>query len=63
MQRGAWCIRLKEGTQVAYPAFTNPVGKPLGEYTRLQPDVWRFTRDFEHVRVSFDLEHRIGRLE
>lgn len=57
-----WGWRLETGPLVTYPALTKPVGKPLDEFTRLGPEGWRFTRDFEQVRVSVDLEHRTGHL-
>lgn len=57
-----WGWRLETGPLVAYPLLTKRVGKPLGEFSRLDPDGWRFTRDFEQVRVSVDLEHRTGHL-
>lgn len=58
-----WGWRLETGPLVTYPALTKPVGKPLGEFTRLDPDGWRFTRDFEHVRVHVDQERRTGHLD
>jgi hypothetical protein len=58
-----WGWRLETGPLAAYTPLTKPVGKPLGEFTRLDPDGWRFSRDFEHVRVSVDLEQRTGHLD
>lgn len=46
-----------------YPALTKPVRKPLGEFTRLEPDGWQFTHHFKYVRVCVDLEQRTRRLE
>lgn len=58
-----WGWRLETGPLVTYPALTKPVGKPLGEFTRLDPNGWQFSRDFEHVRVRVDLEQRTGHLD
>ncbi len=58
-----WGWRVETGPLVAYPTLTKPVGKPLGEYTRLETDGWRFSRDFAHVRVTVDLEQRTGHLD
>jgi hypothetical protein len=58
-----WGWRLETGPLVTYPALTQQIGEPLGEHTPLEPDGWRFTRDFEHVRVTVDLEQRTGLLD
>lgn len=58
-----WGFRLETGPLVVYPALKNPLGKPLGDFTRLEPAGWRFTRDFEHVNVAVDLERRTGHLQ
>ncbi len=52
-----WEWHLDTGPLERYPEFHRPLGKPLGKYTRLSPDKWEFTRDFEHASVWVDTEN------
>jgi hypothetical protein len=56
-----WC--LQDGALVDYPEFKKRLGRPLGEYTRHDPNGWLFRRQFEHASVRVDLETRQGKVE
>ena len=58
-----WGWELKTGPLCGYPEFTKPLGNPAGDTIRVDPKGWQFTRDFEHARVSVDLEKREGTIE
>ncbi len=58
-----WGWVLKSGPLAEYPEFKNKLGKPLGDYTRANPDGWIFQRKFEHASVWVDLNQREGRIE
>lgn len=55
-----WGWELKTGPLVEYPELSRPLGKPLGDYTRVDSDGWVFTREFEQAKVTVDLEKRQG---
>lgn len=57
-----WGWDIWTGPLVDYPELDKPLGKPLGEYTRVDPGGWIFTREFEHCSVCVDLENRTGKL-
>jgi hypothetical protein len=54
---------LHAGPLVSYPNFKKPLGKPLGGYTRPNPNGWIFTRKIEHANVRGDLATHQGRIE
>jgi hypothetical protein len=58
-----WGWSLETGPLEHYPEFHRPLGKPLGTYTRVHPDQWAFTREFEHVSVWVDTEKWEARIE
>lgn len=51
-----WGWRLQTGPLVDYPEFHRPLGAPLGEMKRIDPEGWVFERDFEKAHVRVDLE-------
>ena len=51
-----WNWTLMGGPLEHYPEFHKPLGKPLGKYTRVHPDQWKFTREFEHASVWVDTD-------
>lgn len=51
-----WGWSLVTGPLEHYPEFHKPLGKPLGKYTRVHPDGWEFTREFEHASVWVDTD-------
>ncbi|WP_168433148.1 putative glycoside hydrolase [Pontiella sulfatireligans] len=52
----SWGWGLTTGPLEHYPEFHKPLGKPLGKYTRTHPDLWEFTREFEHASVWVDTD-------
>ncbi len=58
-----WGWGLDTGPLVAYPELKHPLGKPAGDLTRIDPTGWVFQRDFEHARVTVDLERRAGSID
>jgi hypothetical protein len=54
-----WGWTLASGSLYDYPELHKPLGPPKGSYTRLSPDGWEFTREFEHASVWVNTE--IGR--
>jgi hypothetical protein len=46
-----------------YPEFHKPLGKPLEKYTRVHPDRWEFTREFEHASVWVNTEKWKAKIE
>ncbi len=58
-----WGWRLETGPLENYPEFHKPLGKPLGKYTRLHPDQWKFTREFEHASVWVDTDNWEAKIE
>lgn len=55
-----WGWELKTGPLVKYPELARPLGKPQGDYRRIDSDGWVFTREFEQAKVTVDLEKRQG---
>lgn len=51
-----WGWKLQSGPLVDYPELRKPLGKPLGEAVRRDPDRWVFGRSFERAVVRVDLE-------
>ena len=58
-----WGWKLKTGPLCGYPELKKPLGKPRGDYTRIDPGGWTFRREFEHAIVRLDLDAREGRIE
>jgi hypothetical protein len=46
-----WGWNLPDGNLVDYPELQKPLGAPKGAFKRISPDVWEFTREFEHASV------------
>jgi hypothetical protein len=57
-----WGWRLSTGALEQYPELHRPLGDPKGAYTRISPDGWEFTREFEHADVWVDTEKGQGRI-
>jgi hypothetical protein len=51
-----WGWNLADGSLYDYPFLQKPLGAPKGAYTRLSPNEWQFTREFEHASVWVDTE-------
>lgn len=51
----SWGYREQHGSLVDYPELSRPLGPPLGDAKR---DGWRYTREFQHVKVVVDLSTR-----
>jgi hypothetical protein len=49
----SWWYDEKDGWLLEYPELQRPLGRPLGACVK---DGWRYTRAFEHAKVSADLE-------
>lgn len=58
-----WGWDLDTGPLASYPDFKKPLGKPLGDYTRPNPNGWIFMRQFEHANVWVDLATHQGRIQ
>ena len=58
-----WGWTLHKGPLCAYPEFKKPLGKPKGDYIRIDPEGWQFKREFVHANVSVDLEKREGSID
>jgi hypothetical protein len=58
-----WGWGLKTGPLARYPEFQKPLGKPLGEYRRPDPNGWVFQREFEHASVFVDLEKKTAKID
>jgi hypothetical protein len=56
----SWGYREQHGSLVDYPELQRPLGEPLGDAVR---DGWTFTRSFEHLDVSVDINERTVRLD
>lgn len=52
-----WAWDLRAGPLERYPELHRPLGSPLGNYTRVSPDAWEFTREFERASVWVDTEN------
>lgn len=51
-----WEWDLRSGPIEHYADLHKPLGQPKGAYTRVHPDQWEFTREFEHASVWVDTE-------
>ena len=51
----SWGYREGHGALVDFPEYRMPLGKPLGDAVRTG---WIYTRAFEHVSVTVDIENR-----
>lgn len=51
-----WGWKLSSGSLHDYPILHNPLGPPKGAYVRVEPNGWKFTREFEHASVWVDTE-------
>lgn len=58
-----WTWTLMSGPLEHYPELQKPLGKPLGKYTRVHPQGWEFTRDFEHASVWVDTDKWVAKIE
>lgn len=58
-----WGWGLKTGPLEHYPEFHKPLGKPLGNYTRVHRNQWEFTREFEHASVWVDTDKWEAQIE
>jgi len=57
-----WGWTLSSGSLKDYPELHKPLGAPKGSYTRVAPNGWEFTREFEHATVWVDTEMGQGRI-
>ncbi|SMP51809.1 Hypothetical glycosyl hydrolase family 15 [Neorhodopirellula lusitana] len=55
-----WGYSIEDGQLVDYPEYARKLGPPKG---RAQRDGWNFRREFEHARVTLNLEKREGKIE
>ena len=58
-----WTWTLMGGPLEHYPEFHKPLGQPLGKYTRVHPEGWEFTREFEHASVRVDTDRWVAKIE
>jgi len=58
-----WNWTLKGGPLEHYPEFHQPLGQPLAKYTRVHPQGWEFTREFEHASVWVDTDKWVANIE
>jgi hypothetical protein len=58
-----WGWNVWTGPLVEYPELSRPLGRPQGDYIRVAPDGWIFTRQFEHATVTVDLEKQEGQID
>jgi hypothetical protein len=58
-----WGWNLYTGPLCRYSEWKKPLGNPLGEATRDEPDGWVFRREFEQASVVVDLERREGEID
>ena len=58
-----WGWKLQTGPLEHYSEFHQPLGQPLAKYTRVHPDQWQFTREFEHASVWVDTEKWEAKIE
>jgi len=58
-----WGWELSTGPLCGHPELKKPLGAPLGDCTRVGPDGWTFRREFQHARVTVDLEKREGAVD
>ncbi|MCX7013932.1 MAG: putative glycoside hydrolase [Candidatus Sumerlaeota bacterium] len=59
----SWGYQYEHGSLIHYPEYYKPLGKPRSDFTRLSPDGWEFTREFEHASVWVDLANRKARID
>lgn len=57
-----WGWRLSSGSLVDFPELNRPLGPPKGEFKRVSPKRWAFTREFEHASVWVDTEKRKAKI-
>lgn len=57
-----WGWNLEDGNLVEYPALEKPLGSPKGAFTRVTPEGWEFTREFEHASVWVDTDKRKAKI-
>ncbi|MDF7800418.1 alpha-L-fucosidase [Pontiellaceae bacterium B1224] len=57
-----WGWKLADGSLHDFPELQRPLGEPKGAYTRITPDGWEFTREFEHASVWVDTEKKVGKV-
>ena len=57
-----WGWDLEDGNLVDYPELRKPLGAPKAAYTRVNPEGWEFTREFEHASVWVDTEKREAKI-
>ena len=58
----SWGWKLATGPLVDYPELQYPLGAPKGAYTRIYPEGWEFTREFEHASVWVNTESRKAKI-
>lgn len=58
----SWGWKLATGPLVDYPELQYPLGTPKGAYTRIYPEGWEFTREFEHASVWVNTESRKAKI-
>lgn len=61
--QNGWGWELKTGPLVEYPELAKPLGPPLNDYTRVDPEGWIFIREFEKAKVTVDLQKRQGNID
>jgi hypothetical protein len=57
-----WGWNLPDGNLVDYPELRKPLGAPKAAYTRVNPEGWEFTREFEHASVWVDTEKKEAKI-
>jgi hypothetical protein len=57
-----WGWNLADGNLVDYPELVKPLGNPKGAFTRVNPEGWIFTREFEYASVWLDTEARKAKI-
>lgn len=50
-----WSWDLHTGPLAGHPDLKKPLGKPLADYTRLNPNRWVFERELQDVNIWVDL--------
>jgi len=57
-----WGYNIADGQLIEYPEYGRRLGPPKEEAVR-QPGTWVFRREFEHAKVTVDLERREGTIQ
>jgi len=55
-----WGYKIEDGQLIDYPEYGNMLGAPKGKAVS---NGWKFKREFEHAKVSVNLEKREGKIQ